>query len=69
MWNGTGSDDPDNLGHFFGGSSGSHPQTKVSGCELESHACLLEKGVVSVKACTSKKVGIENLSLKKLATI
>ena len=30
------SDDPDNLGHlghFFGGSSGSHPQTKLSGCD------------------------------------
>ena len=32
------SDDPDylgHLGHFFGGSSGSHPQTKLSGCELD----------------------------------
>ena len=32
----TGLDDPDNLGHlghFFGGSSGSHPQTKLSGCD------------------------------------
>ena len=30
----SGSDDPDNvghLGHFFEGSSGSHPQTKLSG--------------------------------------
>ena len=30
----SGSDDPDSLGqlgHFFGGSSGSHPQTKLSG--------------------------------------
>ena len=30
----SGSDDPDNLGHlshFFGGSSGCHPQTKLSG--------------------------------------
>ena len=30
----SGSDDPDNvghLGHFFDGSSGSHPQTKLSG--------------------------------------
>ena len=29
----SGSDDPDYLGHFFGGSSGSHPQTKLSGCD------------------------------------
>ena len=32
----SGLDDPDNLchlGHFFGGSSGSHPQTKLSGCD------------------------------------
>ena len=32
----SGSDDPDNvghLGHFFDGSSGSHPQTKLSGCD------------------------------------
>ena len=32
----SGSDDPDNvghLGHFFEGSSGSHPQTKLSGCD------------------------------------
>ena len=29
----SGSDDPDNLGHFFGGSSGSHLQTKLSGCD------------------------------------
>ena len=32
----SGSDDPDylgHLGHFFGGSSGSHPQTKLSGCD------------------------------------
>ena len=31
----SGLDDPDNLGHlshFFGGSSGSHLQTKLSGC-------------------------------------
>ena len=30
-----GLDDPDNLGHlgqFLGGSSGSHPQTKLYGC-------------------------------------
>ena len=32
----SGSDDPDNvghLGHFFDGSSGSHPQTELSGCD------------------------------------
>ena len=32
----SGSDDPDylgHLGHFFGGSIGSHPQTKISGCD------------------------------------
>ena len=32
----SGSDDLDNLGHlghFFGGSSGSHLQTKLSGCD------------------------------------
>ena len=32
----SGSDDPNNvdhLGHFFDGSSGSHPQTKLSGCD------------------------------------
>ena len=32
----SGSDDPDYLGHsdhFFGGSSGSHPQTNLSGCD------------------------------------
>ena len=32
----SGSDDPDNvghLGHFFDGSSGSHLQTKLSGCD------------------------------------
>ena len=32
----SGSDDPDNvghLGHFFDGSSRSHPQTKLSGCD------------------------------------
>ena len=30
-----GLDDPDylQLGHFFGGSSGFHPQTKLSGCD------------------------------------
>ena len=32
----SGSDDPDclgYLGHFFAGSSGFHPQTKLSGCD------------------------------------
>ena len=32
----SGSDDPDNvghLGHFLDGSSGSHPRTKLSGCD------------------------------------
>ena len=29
----SGLDDSDNLGHFFGGSSGSHLQTKLSGCD------------------------------------
>ena len=29
----SGSDDPDYLGHFFGGSGGSHPQTNLSGCD------------------------------------
>ena len=32
----SGLDDPDNvghLGHFSDGSSGSHPQTKLSGCD------------------------------------
>ena len=28
-----GSDDLHNLGHFFVGSSGSHPQTRLSGCD------------------------------------
>ena len=34
----SGSDDPDylgHLGHIFGGSSGSHPQTKLSECDLD----------------------------------
>ena len=34
----SGLDDPDYLGHlgnFFGGSSRSHPQTKLSGCDLD----------------------------------
>ena len=40
----SGSDDPDNLshlGHFFGGSSGSHLQAKLSGCDPDI-ACSLE---------------------------
>ena len=43
----SGSDDPDNLahlGHFFGGSSGSHPQTKLSGCDPHI-TCSLENSV------------------------
>ena len=67
LWNGTGLDDPDNLGHlghFFSGSSGCHPQTKVSGCDLELHV-LSSIG----ESLYLKKVGIENLPLKKLATI
>ena len=36
----SGSDDPDNLGHLFGGSSGSHLQTKLSGCDLDITCCL-----------------------------
>ena len=28
----SGSDDPENLGHLFGTSNGSHLQTKLSGC-------------------------------------
>ena len=43
-----GSDDPDSLGHalglLFGGSSGSHPQTKLSGCDLDI-TCSLENSV------------------------
>ena len=34
----SGSDDPaylGHLGHYFGGSSGSHPQTKLYGCNLD----------------------------------
>ena len=34
----SGSDDPDYLGylgHLFGGSIGFHPQTKLSGCDLD----------------------------------
>ena len=37
----SGLDDPDNLGHFVGGSSGSHPQTKLSGCDPDI-TCSLE---------------------------
>ena len=33
-WVESGLDDPDYLGHFLGGSSGSHPQTELSGCDL-----------------------------------
>ena len=43
----SGSDDPDNmghLGHLFGGSSGSHPQTKLSGCDPDI-TCSLENSV------------------------
>ena len=42
----SGSDDPDNinLGHLFGGSSGSHPQTKLSGCDPDI-TCSLESTV------------------------
>ena len=50
----SGSDDPDNvghLGHFFEGSSGSHPQTKLSGCDPDilvatSGSYLLEYGSI-----------------------
>ena len=31
----SGSDDLGYLGHFFGESSGSHPHTKLSGCDLD----------------------------------
>ena len=40
----SGSNDLDNLGHLghlFGGSSGSHPQTKLSGCDPDI-TCSLE---------------------------
>ena len=43
----SGSDDLDNLGHlghFCGGSSGFHPQTKLSGCDLDI-TCSLENSV------------------------
>ena len=39
----SGSDDPDNvghLGHFFDGSSGSHPQTELSGRGIEFNSNL-----------------------------
>ena len=39
----SGLDDLDNLGHFFGGSSGSHPKTKLSGCDPDI-TCFLENG-------------------------
>ena len=42
-----GLDDPDNLGHlgqFFGGSSWSHPQTKLFGCDPDI-TCTLENSV------------------------
>ena len=37
----SGLDDSDNLGHFFGGSSGSHSQIKLSGCDPDI-TCSLE---------------------------
>ena len=43
----SGSDDPDNLdhlGHFFGGSRGSHLQTKLSGSDPDT-TCSLENSV------------------------
>ena len=43
----SGSDDLDNLGHlghFFGVSSGSHPQIKLSGCDPDI-TCSLENSV------------------------
>ena len=47
----SGLDDPDNpghLGHFFDGSSGSHPQTKLSGCDPRLHI-LYKTGLASGK--------------------
>ena len=49
----SGSDDPDNvghLGHFFDGSSGSHPQTKLSRYDPDFLyiRCLLEYGSVAM---------------------
>ena len=46
----SGSDDPDNLGHlghFFGGSSGSHPQIKLSGCDPDITCSLTVLHLVS----------------------
>ena len=43
----SGSDDPDNLGHyghFFGGLGGYHPLTKLSGCNPDI-TCSLENSV------------------------
>ena len=43
----SGSDDPDNLGHlghFFGGSSGSDLQAKLSGCDPDI-TCSLENNI------------------------
>ena len=43
----SGSDDPDNLGHlghFFGGSSGCHLQTKLSGFDPDI-TCSLENSI------------------------
>ena len=44
----SGFDDPDNLGHFFGGSSWSHLQTKLSGCDPDI-TCSLETVLTSGK--------------------
>ena len=44
----SGLNDPDNLGHLghlFRGSSGSYPQTKLSGCDQEDITCSLENSV------------------------
>ena len=47
----SGLDDPDNpgyLGHFFDGPGGSHPQTKLSGCDPDfyrSHSYSLQNNV------------------------
>ena len=40
----SGSDDLDNLGHFFGGLSGSYLQTKLSGCDPDI-TCSLKNSV------------------------
>ena len=42
----SGLDDLDNLNHFFGGSSGSNLQTKLSGCDPDI-TCLLETVLAS----------------------